>query len=62
VITGNGHARRDWGVPAVLAEVAPDLDVWVLGQTEDGRPLEGGFDAVISDPAAPRPDPCAAFQ
>lgn len=62
VITGNGHARRDWGVPAVLAEVAPDLDVWVLGQTEDGRPLEGGFDAVKSAPKVERPDPCAAFQ
>jgi len=62
VITGNGHARRDWGVPAVLAEVAPDLDVWVLGQTEDDRPLEGGFDMVKSAPAADRPDPCAAFQ
>ncbi len=62
VITGNGHARRDWGMPAVLAEVAPDLDIWVLGQTEDGRPLEGGFDAVKSAPAAERPDPCAAFQ
>ncbi|WP_297774467.1 ChaN family lipoprotein [uncultured Roseovarius sp.] len=62
VITGNGHARRDWGVPAVLAEVAPDLDIWVLGQTEDGRPLEGGFDVVKTAPAAERPDPCAAFQ
>lgn len=62
VITGNGHARRDWGVPAVLAEVAPNLDVWVLGQTEDDRPLEGGFDMVKSAPAADRPDPCAAFQ
>jgi uncharacterized iron-regulated protein len=62
VITGNGHARRDWGVPAVLAEVAPDLDVWVLGQTEDGGPLEGGFDTVKSAPAAERPDPCVAFQ
>jgi uncharacterized iron-regulated protein len=62
VITGNGHARRDWGVPAVLSEVAPDLDVWVLGQTEEDRPLEGGFDTVKSAPAAERPDPCAAFQ
>ena len=62
VITGNGHARRDWGLPAVLADVAPDLDIWVLGQTEDELPLEGGFDTVKSAPAAPRPDPCAAFQ
>lgn len=62
VITGNGHARRDRGVPAYLARVAPDLEVFVLGQTEDGAPLEGGFDAVISAPAVTRPDPCAAFR
>ncbi|MGI3211292.1 ChaN family lipoprotein [Roseovarius tibetensis] len=62
VITGNGHARRDWGVPAVLARVAPDLDLWVLGQTEEDRPLEGGFDVVRSAPAPDRPDPCDAFR
>lgn len=61
VITGNGHARRDWGVPAYLARVAPGLGVHVLGQTEDGAPLEGGFDEVISAPSVQRPDPCAAF-
>lgn len=62
VITGNGHARRDWGVPAYLAEVAPDLEVWVLGQTEEDAGLEGDFDEVTSAPAVERPDPCAAFQ
>ena len=61
-ITGNGHARRDWGVPAYLTKVAPDLDIWVLGQTEDDSPLDGGFDMVTSAPAVERPDPCAAFQ
>ncbi|SEM11612.1 Uncharacterized iron-regulated protein [Roseovarius azorensis] len=62
VITGNGHARRDWGVPSYLAQVAPDLEVRVLGQTEEGRPLDGGFDEVVSAPAVDRPDPCAAFR
>ena len=62
VITGNGHARRDRGVPAYLDRVAPDLDMHVLGQTEDDRPLEGGFDEVLSAPEADRPDPCAAFR
>lgn len=62
VITGNGHARRDWGVPAYLAKAAPDLDLWVLGQTEDDRPLDGGFDLVASAPSVERPDPCAAFK
>lgn len=62
VITGNGHARRDWGVPSYLARVAPDLEVFVLGQTEEGAPLQGGFDEVVSAPAVARPDPCAAFR
>ena len=62
VITGNGHARRDRGVPAFLARVAPEIEVHVLGQTEDGRPLEGGFDEVVSAPAVDRPDPCTAFR
>lgn len=61
VITGNGHARRDWGVPAVLARVAPGLEILVIGQTEDGAPLPGGFDLILSSPAAERPDPCAAL-
>ncbi len=61
VITGNGHARRDWGMPVYLERVAPEADVRVIGQTEAGRPLEGSFDKVVSAPAADRPDPCAAF-
>lgn len=63
VITGNGHARTDWGAPAALARVAPDLAVWALGQgeTPSGAP-RGTFDTV--DMAAPvdRGDPCAAFR
>ena len=61
LITGNGHARKDWGVPSYLARVAPDLDVHVIGQTEDGAPLPGGFDEVRSAPAVERDDPCAGF-
>lgn len=62
VITGNGHARRDWGMPAVLARVAPALTLRVIGQTEDGAPLSGGFDEILSAPTPERPDPCAAFR
>ncbi|MCZ0813740.1 MAG: ChaN family lipoprotein [Pseudomonadota bacterium] len=61
VITGNGHARRDWGVPSYLARVAPGLEIRVIGQTEDGRALDGGFDEVLSAPMVEREDPCAAF-
>ena len=52
VITGNGHARRDHGVPATLARVAPDLDCtcWArprrgarsrAGSTRSSRPRRG---------------------
>ena len=62
VITGNGHARRDWGVPSYLSRVAPETKVFALGQTEDDAPLDGGYDAVLSAPAQPRGDPCEAFR
>ena len=62
VITGNGHARRDWGLPAVLGHAAPEVQVFVLGQGEDGGTPEGGFDEVVQAPAAERDDPCAAFR
>lgn len=62
VITGNGHARPDWGVPAVLARLAPELRVHSVGQGEGGRPPQGRFDEVVISAYVPdRPDPCAAF-
>ncbi len=62
VITGNGHARPDWGVPSYLARVSPDTKVQVIGQTEGDAALEGGFDTVLSSPAPDREDPCDAFR
>lgn len=60
VITGNGHARKDWGVPNFLARMKPGLRVFVLGQSEEGA-IQGEFDAVLDAPAVERDDPCAAF-
>jgi uncharacterized iron-regulated protein len=62
LITGNGHARRDWGVPAYLASLRPDLEVVTIGQQEDGTGTPGGFDALLSAPAVDRPDPCEVFR
>ncbi|TYP85402.1 putative iron-regulated protein [Maritimibacter alkaliphilus HTCC2654] len=61
VITGNGHAREDWGVPSYIARVRPQILVLTLGQGEDGGEPEGGFDAYLSAPAVEREDPCAVF-
>ena len=62
LITGNGHARTDWGVPAVLAHVRPGIEVFALGQVEDGSDPAAPYDEVTSAPGVDRPDPCAAFR
>jgi uncharacterized iron-regulated protein len=63
VITGNGHARKDWGAPVYLLSADPTLSVAALGQGEDdtGAP-EGMFDLVESASPVDRGDPCAAFR
>lgn len=62
VITGNGHARDDWGAPFLLRQAAPDLDVFTLGQGESGRAPDGGFGFVLDGPSVDRGDPCDAFK
>jgi uncharacterized iron-regulated protein len=62
VITGNGHARTDWGAPAALSAAAPDLVIRSLGQGETDIPPQGTFDTVAFSPPVDRPDPCAAFR
>ncbi len=62
VITGNGHARTDWGMPVYLSRAAPELSITALGQGEDGTPPAGTFDVVEDAPGVERGDPCAAFQ
>lgn len=60
LITGNGHARTDWGVPAVVRQ-AGDFSVLGIGQLEH-READPQFDFwIVTDPF-PRPDPCLAFQ
>lgn len=62
VITGNGHARRDWGAPAAMAQADATVTIYALGQSEDGVAPSGVFDHVVDAPAVERPDPCAAFK
>ena len=62
LLTGNGHARRDIGVPRHLAE-ADRPRAWSIGLLEAGSeersPL---FDVAFVGPAQVRPDPCEALK
>jgi uncharacterized iron-regulated protein len=68
LITGNGHARTDRGVPAYLRRVAPGLRVVSVGMLElapGADPVAAArgqpFDYVWFAAPAKREDPCAAF-
>ncbi|REC56838.1 hypothetical protein DRV84_08560 [Rhodosalinus sediminis] len=62
VITGNGHARTDWGVPSKLARAAPEVSVLSIGQLESAAEDGAPYDLWLVTPEAERPDPCAAFR
>lgn len=61
VITGNGHARKDWGVPAALALAAPQLSLISVAQFEEAAHDPGNYDFWLITEAAERDDPCAIF-
>ena len=60
LITGNGHARTDWGVPAAIARVRPDVTVTALIQGDGRTDLPG--DVTVEAEPVDRGDPCAAFR
>jgi uncharacterized iron-regulated protein len=61
LLAGNGHVRRDLGVPRWLPPEA-SARALVVGYLEEGdAPPPGAFDALVYTPRAERTDPCAAF-
>lgn len=57
LIAGNGHVRRDLGVPRWLGAAAGEI--YSVGYLEDAGPGEAGaYDRVVLVPAQARPDPC----
>ncbi len=75
LVTGNGHARTDRGVPAVLAKDAPDrravsvafLEVDPEIRQPGGYAKEWGegplpFDFAVFTPGSEREDPCEALR
>jgi uncharacterized iron-regulated protein len=63
VIAGNGHARRDWGMPGYIALAASDISVMAIGFVEEPAAVDDPrFDLTIPTAPATRPDPCDTFK
>lgn len=62
VITGNGHARKDWGIPVYLAAQAPEARVISLAQFETRADPDPPYDFWLITEAAERDDPCGVFE
>lgn len=65
LVAGNGHVRKDYGVPQVLSVLAPSLKVTSVGFYENTAPsremlqaLAGKYDYVWFTDAIERSDPC----
>lgn len=63
LLAGNGHVRRDIGVPRWLTTLAPQ-SLLAVGyvETDEAPPAPGLYDAVVVTARAERPDPCEAFK
>ena len=59
VITGNAHARTDWGVPAMIASASPDTTVYSIAFAE--TPPDAPYDEVRLVPIVDRSDSCGQF-
>lgn len=59
LVAGNGHARIDWGVPAKIAQAAPDVTTHSIGFVEGAPDMP--FNEVRIVPPAAREDPCASL-
>ena len=63
LLAGNGHARRDIGVPRWLGvDGSRVFSVGYLEEADDGSTPISAFDAVVRTQAAERRDPCADFR
>jgi uncharacterized iron-regulated protein len=75
LVTGDGHARKDRGVPSYLARDAPGRPILAVGilEVSPGKPAPSDygaefgaaappFDLVVFTPATEREDPCAEFR
>ena len=61
LIAGNGHVRRDVGVPRWLTEATRARSV-AIGLLEPGDPNAAAFDVSFTTPAQSRADPCESMR
>lgn len=66
VITGTGHARKDWGIPAAVQRASADTAVFSVGLLEESvknqrAPVPSLYDITLYAQAAEREDPCKRF-
>lgn len=69
LVAGNGHVRKDYGVPQVINALAPSLKISAVGFYEKDRDsreliqsLAGRYDYVWLTDGAERSDPCENFK
>lgn len=62
LLAGNGHVRRDIGVPRFLADRLPGDRIVVIGLLESGQPASPAFDHVELTAPAEREDPCKGLR
>lgn len=69
LLAGNGHVRKDYGVPQALGALAPALKLTAVGFYEADSPREelveslgGRYDIVWLSEPAQRSDPCEDFK
>ena len=62
LLTGNGHARKDIGVPHWLAPEARTAALSIAFVERGGDEPVADFDAYVVTEAAPRPDQCEALR
>ena len=58
VITGNGHARNDWGAPMMVKHADNTIKIVSLGQLEGSTGNPDLYDYAFVTPTIERDDPC----
>jgi uncharacterized iron-regulated protein len=62
LLAGNGHVRRDLGVPRWLAALRPGDQMVAVGMLEGDAADGGRYDLVVRTESVSREDPCEALR